>query len=105
MRGDFFDQQAVVIENRGLWRIQIDRQILHDELLVRAKGFLIRERAAVAYKQVHEARSLGETPAAVGAKNTVGDGSVAGECARIEEGREVAAVVNVQVRQKYGVHA
>src|SRR5580692_13000680 len=105
MRRNLLDHQAMIIENCGLRRIQLDRQILYDEFLVCAKGFLIRERATIAYQQVHEARSLGEKPAAVGAKNAVGDGAVARESTRVEEGREIAAVVNVQVRQQDGIHA
>src|SRR5271156_823355 len=105
MCSDFFDHQAAVIQNRGLRGIEIDRQILHDELFVRAKSFLIREHAAIAYQQIHETRSLGKKTAAIGAEYSVGDGPVAGESASVEKGCEVAAVVNVQVRQQDRVHA
>src|SRR5271156_1838364 len=100
MRRNFFHHQSVAIDDFVKGRIQVNRQIANGKSLVCAESFLVGKRAASSHQQIDKARSLGEESCSIGAENVVSDWSVGGQRAGIEEGRQVAGVIDVQMRQQ-----
>src|SRR5271165_5615059 len=98
MRRNFFhDQTVLIIDNLRARGIQADCQIANRKRLWRAKRLLIGKSAVFSDQQIYKSRGLGEESCTVGAKHPVCDGSVAGERPRVEESRQVRAVVDMQM--------
>src|SRR5579859_1367186 len=104
MGGNFFHNQAIRIHNLGARGIQADGQIANRKRFVRAKGLLIGKRSVFTDQQIYKARGLREKSRAVRAEHAIYDWSVTGKCARVEESREVSAVIDMKMGQQNRIY-
>src|ERR1700722_14167798 len=104
MRRNFFHDQTILIHDLGARGIQVYGQVPNRKRFVRAEGLLIGKRAVFAYQQIYKARGLREETTAIRAEDPVGDCAIARERSRVEESRQVSAVIDMEMGQQNGIY-